>query len=205
MDYLEKQEYEIVNEIYTTFLSRFLKYMTVLLKIKSLPHPHPSPERRRACLPSPIGGGIEGGGVLNPLLLSLTLTLLLAIPAAQAEELGRLFFTPAQRTQLNQHKSLPATTVTNTDAIVDASENEHSLTLNGIVQKDGGKRTVWVNGVARQTAVSDTSTSESVMVEIPDQNKSVRLKVGQRVLLSPPASTVTTKPSAEKPASSDDD
>ncbi len=26
------------------------------------PHPHPSPDGRRACLPSPIGGGTEGGG-----------------------------------------------------------------------------------------------------------------------------------------------
>jgi hypothetical protein len=134
-------------------------------------------------------------------LLSLIITLVLTTPAAQAEGLGRLFFTPAQRTQLDHHNYRPTPAVTNTDTVAAPEENDRSLTVNGIVQRNGGKRTAWINGVERAVGQSDDNTS--VMVNLPDQNKIVRLKVGQRILLSPAVSP--TKSTIEKQDAPSDD
>jgi hypothetical protein len=133
----------------------------------------------------------------------MILTLILIAPTANAEGLGRLFFTPAQRNQLDHHNYKPTTTVTNADTATDPEENDRTLTVNGIVQRNGGKRTAWINGAARTVGQSDDSTS--VMINLPDQNKMVRLKVGQHVKLSPAANPNTAKPSVEKPAPANDD
>lgn len=100
------------------------------------------------------------------------------IPSAQAVELGRLFFTPAQRTQLeyNQRQN------DNTPA------NAGTLTVNGIVQKHGGGRTVWINGVPQVAGRSDERTPESLPIAIPGQPQPVNVKVGQKVLINPAAS-----------------
>lgn len=134
----------------------------------------------------------------------LIFTCLLATPFAQAEGLGRLFFTPAQRAQLNSHHYLPATTLTTPTVLADVpEENRHSITVNGIVQRSGGKRTAWINGAAKTVESTDDNTS--VMVNLPDQNKMVRLKVGQRITITPPAATNAEKPSADEttPVSAD--
>jgi hypothetical protein len=135
--------------------------------------------------------------------ISVILTLLLTTPTAQAEGLGRLFFTPAQRAQLNHHNYKPTATVTNTDIATDGEEADRTVTVNGIVQRDGGKRTAWINGAARTVEQSDDNAS--VMVNLPDQNKMVRLKVGQHVTLSPATNPNTAKPSIEKPTPANDD
>lgn len=101
---------------------------------------------------------------------------------ANAEELGRLFFTPEQRKQLDYNYAQGTT-----------SDNVgNALTLNGIVQKHGGKRTAWINGVPQEVGRSDEQSPESVPVQLPGRNRSVKLKVGQRVLLGPPANPETT-------------
>lgn len=104
--------------------------------------------------------------------------------SASAERLGRLFFTPEQRNQLdyNYAQGAPSDNYNNT------------LMLNGIVQKHGGKRTAWINGVPQAAGRSDERSPESVAVPLPGQNKSVKLKVGQRVLLNPAVSPDNTKP-----------
>ncbi|MGA8863469.1 MAG: hypothetical protein WB444_06640 [Gallionella sp.] len=93
-----------------------------------------------------------------------------------AEELGRLFFTPEQRAQLDYNYAQSA----------GAGGNAHALTLNGIVQQHGGKRTVWINGVPQQAGSSDDKTPESQTVRLPGKPSTVKLKVGQRVLLDTP-------------------
>ena len=115
------------------------------------------------------------------------LSLMLPV-VANAEELGRLFFTPEQRAQMDYdyaQKPQP-------------DGNVRALELNGIVQKHGGKRTIWINGVPQQAGVSDDKTPESVPVPVPGKDKSVRLKVGQRVLLNPSANPDATKPDTPK-------
>ena len=106
-----------------------------------------------------------------------------------AEEVGRLFFTPAQRVQLD-YGYAPE---------VRPEGVSNSLMLNGIVQKHGGKRTIWVNGLPQQAGASDERTPESLSVPLPGQKKSVKLKVGQRVLLNPSANQDSTKPDTPKP------
>ena len=76
---------------------------------------------------------------MNPTLkTSLAYLALTAATGVNAEELGRLFFTAEQRAQLeySRQQNDPA------------PGNARSLTVNGIVQKHGGERTVWINGVA---------------------------------------------------------
>ncbi|MFZ5523788.1 MAG: hypothetical protein ACOY9D_06855 [Pseudomonadota bacterium] len=100
-----------------------------------------------------------------------------AIAAAlcQAEPLGRLFFTPEQRAQL-EHSKLQSN---------DSGNNSRALTVNGIVQKHGGKRTAWINGVPQQAGNSDERAPDSLPVAVPGLSKPVKVKVGQRVLINP--------------------
>ncbi len=104
---------------------------------------------------------------------------------ASAAELGRLFFTPEQRAQLDRG-------VPQQDSQDDANTVK-TVTINGIVQKEGGKRTAWINGKSQLAGDSDEQDPESVQVAIPGQTKPIRLKVGQKVLVSPPAAESPAK------------
>lgn len=117
---------------------------------------------------------------MKPLLFPIALLIVLqAMPSLSAAgELGRLFFTRQQRAQLEQGQT------PNSDRV--ASRRE--LSVNGIVQKHGGQRTVWINGVAQAAGNSDEQSPESLPVAIPGQDKPVKVKVGQRILLNPSAS-----------------
>src|SRR5450759_3690154 len=74
-------------------------------------------------------------------LLNICWFSLMLPAAANAEELGRLFFTPEQRAQMDYNYAREAR----------PDSNARALELNGIVQMHGGKRTAWINGVP-QTA-----------------------------------------------------
>ena len=102
---------------------------------------------------------------------------LIATPLTNAGELGRLFFTPEQRAQLEYGRQQGD----------DSPSSTRSLTVNGIVQKHGGERTVWINGVPQIAGKSDERAPESVPVAIPGQAQPVRLKVGEKVLINPQA------------------
>lgn len=61
---------------------------------------------------------------------------------AQAQELGRLFFTPEQRAALDARRKARVP-----DRPAAAPVTESPVTrVNGAVQRSGGKSTVWVNG-----------------------------------------------------------
>lgn len=117
-------------------------------------------------------------------LLSICFVSLIFPAAANAEELGRLFFTPEERAQLDYNYVRQART----------DDNAGAIELNGIVQMHGGKRTAWINGVPQAVGPSDEKAPESVPIALPGKNKSVKLKVGQRVLLNPSANPDTTEP-----------
>jgi hypothetical protein len=102
---------------------------------------------------------------------------------ASAAELKRLFFTPEQRAQLDYTFSRQAV----------SENNDRALMLNGIVQKHGGKRTVWINGVPQEAGNSNDKAPESQSVRVPGKPSTVKLKVGQRVLLDPAANPDTTR------------
>jgi hypothetical protein len=96
-------------------------------------------------------------------LIALLTTLLLAIaltPAASAEEaLGRLFFTPERRQQLDRQRQL--------NIKDDKQLNEDpTLTINGVVTRSSGKRTSWVNGAAQ----NETETPGGLTVRPQGRN-----------------------------------
>lgn len=130
------------------------------------------------------------------LKIGLCACALTAATLTHAGELGRLFFTPEQRALLDYNYARE--TRPDSGSALD-STSTRALTLNGIVQMHGGKRTAWINGVPQTVGRSNEKTPESLPVPLPGQNKSVKLKVGQRVLLSPSASPDTQEPNSSKP------
>lgn len=102
--------------------------------------------------------------------------LLMSAQAHGAEELGRLFFTPAERAQLDSGKLQD----------IDSRGVRGVLTVNGIVQKRGGSRTIWINGVPQEAGTSDERSPDSVSVAVPGKQP-VKVKVGQKVPIPPAA------------------
>jgi hypothetical protein len=117
-------------------------------------------------------------------LLSISGIFPVKADTAAPGSLGRLFFTPQQRTQLNYSHSTNAAADDNSSAV---------FTVNGIVQKHGGARTVWVNGVSQAADNSGERTLTAQTVNIPGKPRPVKLKVGEKVLLDQPAPTGQSK------------
>ena len=107
--------------------------------------------------------------------IALTTLLLTVAIVTNAEPLGRLFFTPEQRAQM-EYSKLQSN---------DSGSSSRALTVNGIVQKHGGKRTAWINGVPQQAGNSDERAPDSLPVAVPGLSKPVKVKVGQKVLINP--------------------
>lgn len=119
-----------------------------------------------------------------PASLAVLLLACLTLPSAHASTLGRLFFTPQQRSQLDYAYARNAPAEGGASPV---------LTVNGIVQKHGGARTVWVNGVAQSESNSRERSTTTQTVTVPGSSKPVKLKVGEKILLdqSAPASQGT--------------
>lgn len=106
------------------------------------------------------------------------LALIASTPASSAE-LGRLFFTPEQRARLDRDYARE---------LHPDSDSSRTLSVSGIVQRHGGERTVWINGVPHLAGKSDERSPESAPVTIPGQSKQIKIKVGQKVFINPAAS-----------------
>jgi len=144
----------------------------------------------RLGLPWTLPARAQHSATLN-IKIGLLASVLMTMPAGHAEELGRLFLTPQQRTQLKQGQQL------NIEKPV-----IESLTVSGIVQKHGGERTVWINGVPQVAGKSDEQAPESVPVAIPGQAQPVKIKVGEKVRLSNPPQP---KPVTQRTANTGDE
>jgi len=75
-------------------------------------------------------------------LLVMTGMIFACAKSAQAQELGRLFFTPEQRAALDARRKAR---VPDKPAAVPVTESPITR-VNGAVRRSGGKSTVWVNG-----------------------------------------------------------
>jgi hypothetical protein len=98
-----------------------------------------------------------------------------------ADELGRLFFTPGKRLQLEQ------------DLVHGSSGEEEpstTLELNGIVQQQHGARTVWINGVPKNSIPGNQPATETVIV--PGKSHTIEIKVGEKVLVEPLGTALST-------------
>jgi hypothetical protein len=115
--------------------------------------------------------------------MKLFLTLLLALPAlsVQAQELGRLFFTPEQRASLDARRK--ARVPDKPAAVVVASPVTR---VDGYVKRSSGPSTVWINGesvpeTASEAPRIDTShgAGGSVSIGVGEAGSRVRLRPGE--------------------------
>ena len=105
--------------------------------------------------------------------LALLLACLAAPATAAAEELGRLFFTPEQRQDLDRRRATDRTEVEAPPQI-----REGPLTLDGHVQRSGGKTATWINGVPQYDSHGGRDPARVTVVPNADE-PGVSLKVGQ--------------------------
>lgn len=119
--------------------------------------------------------------------------LLLTVSAAStnAAELGRLFYTPQQRAQLEAPKQLAES---NEEGRRKTDSN--SILVNGVIQKQDGSRIVWLNGTQQPTARGNEKSPATVPVAVPGKPQTVQVKVGQRLILNTP---VTRDKGEKKP------
>jgi hypothetical protein len=110
-----------------------------------------------------------------------------------AGELGRLFYTSQERAQLEAQQASGATI---------EGVNRNFIVVNGVIQKQGGNRIVWLNGEA-QTPVRSNNNPASIDVAVPGKSKHVQVKVGQRLMLDTPATSAPAVDRA-KPNPEDD-
>lgn len=90
-----------------------------------------------------------------------TLALLAALPG-EAQELGRLFFTPDQRAALDARRK--ARVPDKPAAVVVASPTTR---VDGYVKRSGGRSTVWVNGESLPEGPAEARIGEGERVSIP--------------------------------------
>jgi hypothetical protein len=115
--------------------------------------------------------------------LALLLVVLLAAGAAQAaDELGRLFFTPAQRFALDARRKAHVP-----DKPAAAAAASPVTRIDGYVQRSQGPSTVWMNGESLGEGSPEAPRIEAparggeprVSINVGDGGPRVRLKAGE--------------------------
>jgi hypothetical protein len=109
-------------------------------------------------------------------LAALGLLLVLA-PCAQAQELGRLFFTPQQRADLDARRKARVP-----DKPAAAAVASPVTRLDGYVKRSGGPSTVWINGESEAEGGPDApriNPSGSVSIGVGESGGRVRMKPGE--------------------------
>lgn len=110
----------------------------------------------------------------------LAASLLLAASASRAELTGRLFFTPQERTALDDLRNTTGITA-------GAKSGGGPITVNSLVTRSSGKHTIWINGIPRNeneatdsvTILHQQPAGGKVTVRLPNSTQSVGMRVGQ--------------------------
>lgn len=114
------------------------------------------------------------------------------VPATAQEPIGRLFFTPAQRSSLDVARIQRARATLSTERVSEeAAPVAQTITYDGMVRRSDGKSTVWINNrpvndqepVSGATLVGRVRADGSVSLQIPQSGRSVDLKPGQSIEL----------------------
>jgi len=123
-------------------------------------------------------------------LTALAAMLLIAGTACGAD-LGRMFFTPAQRATLdNARKQNIRVEINDENAEQPAAAAPplpQNISVNGMIRRSDGKDTIWINNrpVTDQNAggfkISSPKGSDRIHLTVPESGRSVDLKVGQSV------------------------
>ncbi len=114
----------------------------------------------------------------TPTTIALFLLIEMIAPA-HASELGRLFFSPSERSQLEQQES----------RTLASENNDTAITVNGIIKRRDGSRIVWINGKMQEA--DPGKDPDSVTVPIPGKSGAIEVMVGQRIVLDKGTSTST--------------
>lgn len=151
------------------------------------------------------------------------LLLVFATSAVAEDGLGRLFFSPSDRTRLDAQRAeaiananRPKPVVTELPVVV--APSPRTVTLNGIVRRPDGEATVWINGKAVDAVAAGSPVQPGSLgraeagVRLPESRKPVRLKVGQSIetgsgVVEEPYLRRRTAPEiqeAEEPSGADD-
>lgn len=103
--------------------------------------------------------------------LFITLLAALTLNDAWCGEIGRLFFTPQQRMQIEREHAA--------DIARQETAASH-LRLNGIVQHDG-KRTAWINSSMQYSGTDGKLPPDTHLIARPGSRRPIMIKVGQSV------------------------
>ena len=111
-------------------------------------------------------------------LMTVILLLLLA-PSASAQEIGRLFFTPQQRADLDARRKARVP-----DKPAAAAVASPVTRLDGYVKRSGAPSTVWINGESTTEGAPDApridrGPSGSVSIGVGEGGGRVRMKPGE--------------------------
>jgi hypothetical protein len=159
----------------------------------------------------PLAGGEKE--VMKQLALSFALALL-AASAVEAQPLGRFFFTPAERAELDgarvQKKQAPALAPV-PEAPATSKPLPQTVTYGGVVRRSDGRSMLWMNGrladeqdaLAKLDLQGRLSPDGSVALHVPESGTDIRMKVGQSVDLPTGKVAERSRLKAE-PASSKD-
>ena len=109
------------------------------------------------------------------------LALMVVSLPAPAQDLGRLFFTPERREALDRQRQFKVPENPEVPA-------DPTLTINGVVTRSSGKRTVWINGTAQEDDHTDSGlvvapsrgNPGQVLVQ-PEDGPTTRVGVGNTV------------------------
>lgn len=118
-------------------------------------------------------------------ILAVFLVLLPSLAMAAEQTMGRLFFTPEQRTRMDvarqQERNIRFDVEQQDDAPPPAN-----IILNGVITRSDGKTTLWVNNRIQSEASQGASVGKGGEVRIitPETGRSVPLKVGQSIDLN---------------------
>jgi|KBSMisStandDraft_5_1062788.scaffolds.fasta_scaffold00961_9 hypothetical protein len=111
----------------------------------------------------------------------------LAACVASAAELGRMFFTPAQRNTLDVARKQNVRVEIEPSNEPPPARLPQNVSVSGVIRRSDGKNTIWVNNRAvteQQTSdlEAKVATSDnSVLVRVPESGRSVDVKVGQTI------------------------
>lgn len=106
---------------------------------------------------------------------------------AQSAEMERLFFSPAQRAQLDIARAQRDRRGTQTaDGTPSGPQGSDVVTYDGVVRRTDGKSTVWLNGkpVNDRTSYNDVNVvgvrvDGAVTIAVPQADRAASLRVGQ--------------------------
>lgn len=149
---------------------------------------NPTTLRPRAALPgaNPVRTVLIGTVLFGAVLFAGALGW---AEAVAAESLGRLFFTPAQRSALDGGKRIGEPRVKRAPA----PRGPRELKLDGVVTRSDGESTIWVNGRALDkrpasgrpasgiSATTSSSDPAAARVKLGSARNAVQMRVGQRL------------------------